>query len=83
MMSLQTLSPDLREKLKKAAEVTVKTCFGVKPGEKFLVITDIETEVIGRVIADVGWEVGAETIYVVMKPRTRRGEEPPQPIAEM
>ncbi|OYT47723.1 MAG: leucyl aminopeptidase [Desulfurococcales archaeon ex4484_42] len=82
-MSLQTLSPDLREKLKKAAEVTVKTCLGVKPGEKFLVITDIETEVIGRVIADVGWEVGAETIYVVMKPRTRHGEEPPQPIAEM
>lgn len=80
---MQELTSEIKEKLKKAAEVCVKTCLGVKPGEKFLVITDTDTEIIGRVIAEAGWDVGAETIYVVMKPRTRHGEEPPEPIAEM
>lgn len=72
-----------QEKIKKAAESTVKSCLKVKAEEVFLVITDVETEAIGRAIADVGWEIGAETIYVVMKPRKRHGEEPPKPIAEM
>jgi len=72
-----------QEKIKKAAESTVKSCLKVKTEEVFLVITDVETEAIGRAIADVGWEIGAETIYVVMKPRKRHGEEPPKPIAEM
>ncbi|RLG88314.1 MAG: aminopeptidase [Thermoprotei archaeon] len=80
---MSSLPEDLKKKLRKAAEVTVKTCLGVKPSEKFLVITDTETEVIGRAIAEVGWDIGAETIYVVMKPRTRHGEEPPEPIAVM
>ncbi|MEM4489269.1 MAG: aminopeptidase, partial [Desulfurococcaceae archaeon] len=74
---------ELREKLKKAARTVVRTCLGVKTGEKFLVITDTDSEIIGRAIAEVGWEVGAETILVVMKPRTRHGEEPPEPIAAM
>ncbi|MEM4861562.1 MAG: aminopeptidase [Candidatus Nezhaarchaeales archaeon] len=74
---------ELKEKLRKAAEMVVKTCLGVRAGEKFLVITDTESEVIGRAIAESGWEVGAETILVVMRPRTRHGEEPPEPIAVM
>lgn len=78
-----SITGDVKERVKKAAEVTVKSCLKVKPGEVFLVITDTETEVIGRAIAEAGWEVGAETIYVVMKPRTRHGEEPPKPVAEM
>jgi len=74
---------EVRERIKKAAEVTVKTCLGVKAGEKFLVLTDLDTEAIGRAIAEVGWDVGAETMLVVMRPRTRHGEEPPEPIASM
>ena len=69
--------------LLKAAEIAVKTCLGVKPNEVFLVITDTETIEVGEALAHVGWDVGAETILVVMKPRTRHGEEPPKPIAEM
>lgn len=76
-------SGELKERLKKAADMVVKTCLGVRAGEKFLVITDTESEIIGRTIAERGWEVGAETILVVMKPRTRHGEEPPEPIAIM
>ncbi|MEM2213292.1 MAG: aminopeptidase [Candidatus Nezhaarchaeales archaeon] len=77
------VSEELKEKLRKAADIIVKTCLGVKAGEKFLVITDTEKEIIGRAIAERGWEVGAETILVVMKPRTRHGEEPPEPLAIM
>lgn len=73
----------MNEELKKAAETTVKVCLGVKPGEKFLVITDTETKEIGEAIFEVGLSVGAETILTIMKPRTRHGEEPPEPIAEM
>jgi leucyl aminopeptidase (aminopeptidase T) len=81
-MTIQTRE-EVRERIKKAAEVTVKSCLGVKAGEKFLVLTDLDTEVIGRAIAEAGWDVGAETMLVVMRPRTRHGEEPPEPIASM
>jgi leucyl aminopeptidase (aminopeptidase T) len=70
-------------RLKAAAEAVVKACLGVRPGETFLVITDTEKEPIGRAIFEAGLEAGAEAIAVVMKPRTRHGEEPPKPVAEM
>lgn len=69
--------------LDKAAETVVKTCLNVKPEEVFLVITDTEKEKIGRAIFEAGLRVGCEAILAVMKPRTRHGEEPPAPIAEM
>ncbi|MEM3346506.1 MAG: hypothetical protein QW579_01795 [Desulfurococcaceae archaeon] len=74
---------ELREKLKAATRTVAKTCLGVKAGKKFLVITDSDSEIIGRATAEVCWEVSAETILVVMNPRTRHGEEPPEPIAAM
>jgi len=82
VMTAQT-QEGVKERIRRAAEVTVKTCLGVKAGEKFLVITDLDTEVIGRAIAEAGWDVGAETMLVVMRPRTRHGEEPPEPVAVM
>ncbi|MEM4036915.1 MAG: aminopeptidase [Desulfurococcaceae archaeon] len=71
------------EHLKKAAENVVRFCLNVKPGELFLVITDTETKAIGDVILEKGLEAGAEAVMAVMKPRSRHGEEPPKPIAEM
>ncbi|MCD6276142.1 MAG: aminopeptidase [Thermoplasmata archaeon] len=73
----------MKEEYRKAAETAVKTCLGVKPGEKFLVITDTEKFDIGEALFEVGVEIGAEALLAVMKPRTRHGEEPPEPIAEM
>jgi len=73
----------MKEVFRKPAETVVKTCLGVKPGEKFLVITDTVKREIGEAIFEVGLEVGSEAILVVMRPRTRHGEEPPEPIAEM
>ncbi|HEW63530.1 MAG: aminopeptidase [bacterium] len=73
----------MKEEYIKAAETAVKKCLGVKPGEKFLVITDTETKEIGESLFQVGIDVGAEAILTIMRPRTRHGEEPSQPIAEM
>ena len=71
------------ELFKKAAESVVKSCLNVKAGEAFLIITDTETKVIGEVIFEKGLEAGAETLMVLMKPRSRHGEEPPTAVAEM
>jgi leucyl aminopeptidase (aminopeptidase T) len=71
------------ELLRKAAESVVKSCLKVNPGEVFLVITDTETRVIGEAIFEKGLEAGAETVMVLMRPRSRHGEEPPVPVAEM
>jgi leucyl aminopeptidase (aminopeptidase T) len=73
----------VRKELRKPAEIVVKSCLGVKPGENFLIITDTEKEEIGESIFEIGVEVGAEAILTLMKPRSRHGEEPPQAIAEM
>ena len=69
--------------MKEAAEAAVKTCLNVKLGETFLVITDTEKESIGKALFEAGLDAGAETLLTLMKPRTRHGEEPPRPIAEM
>lgn len=66
-----------------AAEVVVKSCLAVKPGEHFLIITDTEKRTIAEAIFEAGLKQGAEAMIVVIKPRTRNGEEPPKPIAEM
>ncbi len=73
----------MEESYQKAAEVVVKKCLNVKPGETFLIITDTEKLSIANALFKKGLEVGAETLMVTMKPRTRHGEEPPKPIAEM
>ncbi|WP_455363402.1 aminopeptidase [[Eubacterium] cellulosolvens] len=68
--------------LLKTAENVVKTSLAAKPGEKFLVITDVETYPIGNAFFNAGLKVGAETILTVIKERTRHGEEPPAPVAK-
>ena len=60
----------------------VKDCMGVKVGETVLVISDTEINFIGKPIYEAALELGAEAIYMEMKPRTRSGEEPPRVIAE-
>jgi len=69
--------------MKTPARIVVETCLGVKPGEKFLIITDTETEQIAKALFTAGLQHGAEAMLVIMKPRTRHGEEPPKPIAEL
>ena len=68
--------------IKKSAMIAVKDCMGVKAGETVLVISDTEINYIGLPIYQAALELGAEAIYMEMKPRTRSGEEPPKVIAE-
>jgi len=68
--------------LLKTAESILRTSLAAKAGEKFLIITDIETYPIGRAFFEAGLKLGAESILTLMRQRTRHGEEPPPPIAE-
>lgn len=72
----------MAEDIKKSAMIAVKDCMGVKAGETVLVISDTEINYIGLPVYQAALELGAEAIYMEMKPRTRSGEEPPKVIAE-
>jgi len=72
------------EEMLKAGRTVVRDCLGLKPGEKFLVITDTEKFEIGEAIFKASLEIeGVEPFLLVMKPRTKHGEEPPEPVAEI
>jgi aminopeptidase len=65
-----------------SAMTAVRDCMGVKPGEKVLVVSDTEIDFIGIPIYRAALELGAEAVYMEMRPRTRSGEEPPEVIAQ-
>ncbi len=69
--------------MKEVAKRVLEKCFALKPSESLLVITDTITYEIGEAFFYAGLELNAESLLVVMKPRSRSGEEPPKPIAEM
>ncbi len=68
--------------IKDSAMIAARDCMGVKPGEKVLIVTDTEINFIGKPIYEAAMELGAEAIYMEMKPRTRSGEEPPEVVAQ-
>jgi len=65
----------------KSARVVIHSCLGVKPNEKVLVICDTETERFGRPLFNEALNAGAEATLLIMKPRSRHGEEPPEHVA--
>jgi len=69
--------------LKEIAKTVLQKSFNLKSGETLLVITDTAKYKIGEAFFEAGLELGAESLMTVMKPRSRSGEEPPKPIAEM
>ena len=62
--------------MREAVEAVLRGSLGVKPGERVLVIADTGTRAIGEALREAG---GA--VLALMEPRTRHGEEPPDPIA--
>ncbi len=64
-------------KLLKAARIAVK-CMGVRPSETALIVTNQPRLKIARALAEAAEEIAAETILLVMRARTRHGEEPPK-----
>ncbi|MEM1610793.1 MAG: aminopeptidase [Sulfolobales archaeon] len=69
-----------RKDLLDIAKNIVKINLGLSAGERFLVITDTEKINIGYALFQAGLELGAEAVLITMKPRSRNGEEPPDPV---
>lgn len=57
-------------------------CLGVKKRESVLVVTDHDRLKVGRKVEDALNALSNEVILMVMKPRRRHGEEPPDAVAE-
>jgi leucyl aminopeptidase (aminopeptidase T) len=66
--------------LLKAARIAVRTCMGVKPSESVLIVTDGPMVKIAEAIRKAAEEVAKETLLMVMRERTRHGEEPPKAV---
>ncbi|HHW14994.1 MAG TPA: aminopeptidase [Firmicutes bacterium] len=65
-----------------AAQVAVRDCLAVKPGESVLVVTDAPLAEIGRVLWEASREAGAEAVLCEIIPRREHAEEPPALVAE-
>jgi leucyl aminopeptidase (aminopeptidase T) len=63
------------------ARVAVRTCLGVKRGERVLVVTDPPRLRIARAFIEAAQEAGAKTILICMPVGKRHGEEPPETVA--
>jgi len=62
--------------------MVLKNNLAVKPGENLVIITDLSRRRIGEALFQASLDMGAEAILVVMRERSRHGEEPPKPVAE-
>lgn len=58
-----------------AAKVSIESCMGVKPGEKFLILTDVEQLDLAKEFVQAGNDLGVETV-MVCGPVHHSGEMP-------
>lgn len=65
----------------KSVKVLLDDCLNVKPDEELLIVTDTNKLTIAELCAILGRERGAETMVLIMSPRTRHGEELPKVVA--
>ncbi|HMM21235.1 MAG TPA: aminopeptidase [Selenomonadales bacterium] len=72
----------MEEKLARSAEIAIRDCMGVKPGENVLIVTDGPKREIGRALWQQAIEAGADAVYMEMTPRKTHGTEPPAMVAE-
>ncbi|KUP20468.1 aminopeptidase [Paenibacillus sp. DMB5] len=60
----------------------LKDCLGLRSGELLAVVADDDKRELAESVYEAGKRLGAESMLLVMKPRSKSGEEPPAPIAE-
>ncbi|MFW9874767.1 MAG: aminopeptidase [Candidatus Thorarchaeota archaeon] len=65
------------------AKKVIEECMGVSPGENVLIIADTEKQAIGEALFNAAINAKTEAMYIIMLPRSRPGEEPPEGIAEL
>lgn len=62
------------------ARKIVDDCLNTQPGEKVLVLTDLNKIRIGEIVAAAAYEVTDDVIMAVISPREMHGEDPPHRI---
>lgn len=67
--------------MRSGAEIVVRTCANVQPGENVAIITDMERLPIARAIASAVEEADAVPVVVVGPVRSMDNEPPPEPVA--
>lgn len=77
-MCLDDISSDLLE----SAKIALRDCMWLKRHEKLLIVTDIEKDVIGDALFYAAAELCDEPYLMLMKPRSRDGENLPAIIEE-
>ncbi|MCE3202063.1 aminopeptidase [Paenibacillus sonchi] len=60
----------------------LKDCLGLGSHEQLVVVADDDKRELAESVYEAGKRLGAETVLMIMKERTRSGEEPPAAIAE-
>jgi len=71
------------EELKKAAQIALADCMGLKPEETLLIITDETKREIAQALLEEGKLLCKEAFSLEMKSREINGQEPPPQIAEL
>lgn len=60
----------------------LKDCLGLHSGELLAVVADDDKRELAESVYEAGKRLGAESMLLVMQPRSKSGEEPPAPVAE-
>ncbi|AIQ48283.1 aminopeptidase [Paenibacillus sp. FSL R7-0273] len=60
----------------------LKDCLGLGSGELLAVVADDDKRELAESVYEAGKRLGAESMLLIMQPRSRSGEEPPAPVAE-
>jgi len=68
--------------LKQAALTVMHQCMALKPNEKLLIVSNIETTEIAQVLFSVGLEIASDCRWLVYPTGKINGEEPPNWVAE-
>ncbi|GAA4862215.1 aminopeptidase [Paenibacillus vulneris] len=71
----------MNPKLTEISKNVLKNCLGLKENETFLVVADEVKKELAESLFEAGKQLGAESMLVVMKERSKSGEEPPAPVA--
>lgn len=66
----------------KGARTLVNTCTRVRPGENVLIVTEETKLDIARALVAASLEKEAEPVLMVIQPRERAGQEPPDPVRD-
>lgn len=65
----------------RGAATVANVCLGVKPGEKVLIVTEAEKMSIAQSVAAAVYAAKADPVLMIMLPRERDGQEPPETVA--